>query len=82
MTTEQYNDLVQELNFHDRSVGIMPIYLDNSSAIKEILIEFGYTPIGYHETKNSYGYKFKDDKEIYEIQEYKDGLSIYKLIEL
>ncbi|GIN22630.1 hypothetical protein [Siminovitchia fordii] len=82
MTTEQYNELINELNFHDNSVGINQITLKDHETIKEILTEFNYIPIGHYETINSEGFKFKDDKETYSIQEYKNGLNIYKLIEL
>lgn len=82
MTVEQYNELLNELNFHDGSVGIYAPSLKDTETIQEILEEFNYTPIGYYETSNTEGFKFKDDKEVYSIEEYKGGLNIYKIIEL
>lgn len=82
MNVKQYQELVNELNFYDLSVGIEPITLHDEEAIKEVLTDFNYIPIGYYETINSEGYKFKDDKEVYAIQEIKDNLEVVKLIEL
>lgn len=82
MTTEQYNELMQELNFSDSSVGIMPIYINDTLIIEDILKEFNYIPIGKYKNKNSYGFKFKDDKGVYAIQEDIDGLNVYKIIDL
>lgn len=82
MTVEQYSKLINELNFYDNSVGVNQITLKDHETIKDILIEFNYIPIGHYETMNSEGFKFKDDKETYSIQENKGKLDIYKLIEL
>lgn len=39
---EYYKELKNELNFHDRNVGIMPITLDDEETITEILKEYNY----------------------------------------
>lgn len=82
MTVNQYNELVNELNFYDNSVGICQIDLKDTETIEEILTEFNYIPIGFYETQNSEGFKFKNEENTYSIQESKGKLKVYKLIEL
>lgn len=82
MTVEQYNELVNELNFYDSSVGINQITLKEHEVIKSILEEFNYIPIGLYETVNSEGYKFKGNDTIYAVQERKGKLDVIELIEL
>jgi len=82
MTTEQYSELINELNFYDASIGESPITLKDTENIIDILTEFNYIPLGQYETRNSKGFKFKDDKETYSIQEEHGNLKIFKLIEL
>ena len=82
MTTDQYYELMDELNFNDSSVGQYPITLNDTETISDILTQFNYIPIGQYETRNKAGFKFKDDKETYSIHQEKDQLKIYKLIEL
>lgn len=77
MTVEQYNTLINELNFSDTRVGIYPLNLNDTEEIEEILQEFNYDVIGLYETINSKGFKFKDNYEVYSIQENKGKLDIY-----
>lgn len=83
MTAEQFNEFLYELNFSDISVGWFPVSLTNEQALSEILTEFQYTPIGYHETKRRKGFKFKADGDIYIIQEVpeSDLLTIVEFID-
>lgn len=82
MTVEQYNELMNELNSNDSSIGEIAITLKDTDTIEDILNEFNYIPIGLYETRNSKGYRFKDDKETYSINEDKGQLKVCKLIEL
>lgn len=82
MNLNQYNELVNELNFHDSSVGLSQIDLKDTETIKDILLEFNYIPIGFYETQNSEGFKFNYNNDLYSIQENKGKLDVYKLIEL
>lgn len=82
MNITTYNELIAELNEHDTSIGMNTITLNDTDTIKDILLEFNYMPIGLYETKNSIGYKFKDEHETYSL-EYKDSKwCIYSLIDL
>ncbi|MEC2463479.1 hypothetical protein P9X10_01010 [Bacillus cereus] len=44
MSTEQYHNLVEELNMHDQTVGLADLGFDKET-IEEVLTEFNYTVI-------------------------------------
>lgn len=82
MTIEQYNELMNELNTYDISIGEVAITLNDVDTIEDILKEFNYIPIGLHESRNSKGYRFKDDNETYSLEYSNGNLQIYSLIQL
>lgn len=77
-----YEELVNEFNFYDYSVGINPINYNDEEMIIDVLEMFNLIPIGYYETRNSEGYKFSDGKTTYSLKYENGKFNICELIEL